>query len=798
MKKVEIIKSVLGNCAVSSLPNGSIGLRACAVVGTCPEAQAGTPMLPDFKTRSQGVRIVTKGLQRRGLVTGRRLFTALSVLTILTSLPAHAVKTERWEVKTPAEFMRGKLNRLAVTSDHGLQLGYGATRLGEFAKEVWCSTVAADGTIYFGTGSPADVYAVGGDKQPVKVFETGAIAVTALAGDARGNLYAATLAEGRIFKITPDKKPVGAEFCRLRALYVWALVVDQAGGLFAATGPDGKIFHITPDGQAEEWYATEESNIVSLALDADGGLLAGSGERGLLYRIAEKGRAVVLHEFAEDEVKAIVASGRDLFIGVNKQKIRRPRQPGARRPSAAEFEELTQRLTGQFGTRPPAEPAVRGRETAPEARLGNALAGALYRRTAEGRLDRWAGWDSESILTMMLAGDGALLAGMAGHGRVYRVPDSQRWELLFDLNEQQVLTLATRAGRLAFLGTGNVGAGYLVDDQPAATGDYTSEVHDGKFLTTWGNVLWQGTGTVSVATRSGNTALPDPTWSPWSDPARTSPAKVSSPRGRFIQVRAQLMRASDPRLQSFTLYSQAQNQKPDVTAVDIGEKPKPAAEKPKIEAGGEVKAEGATAEAALAGVLAGAAPKSEDSRPKPATTIKRIFWSASDKDGDSLVYRLFYRAEGDETWLPVFREKPLKKTEYAWDTESVPDGWHRIKIVASDEEANPAGEALTDEKISDLVRVNNRRPEVAQMAWDAVRGALTGAARHPLALIRYLEYSLDGGEWKYFAPLDGVFDDRTETFAVKLALDPGPHTIAVRATDEDGNVGVEKIVVQGK
>lgn len=210
------------------------------------------------------------------------------LLLLLSSLLLHpssfAVKTERWEVNTPPDFMRGKLQRLTVSSEGQLHLGYGSTPLGEFAKEVWCSTVGRDGTIYFGTGSPADVYAVGKTGQATKLFETEAIAVTAIALDSRGNLYAATMAEGKVFKIPAGKDKEGAEFCRLRAPYVWALAVDKQDRLFAGTGPDGKIYRIEPDGKSEEWFAAEESNILSLALDPaqDGTLLAGGSDRGLL------------------------------------------------------------------------------------------------------------------------------------------------------------------------------------------------------------------------------------------------------------------------------------------------------------------------------------------------------------------------------------------------------------------------------------------------------------------------------------------------------------------------------------
>src|SRR5207247_272002 len=112
-----------------------------------------------------------------------------------------------------------------------------------------------------------------------KLYETDAIAVTALALDSHGNLYAATLADGKIFKIPAGKKE-GAEFCRLRAPYIWALAFDKEDRLYAGTGPDGKIYRVGIDGKAEEWFAAEEANILSLALDGDGALLAGGSDRG--------------------------------------------------------------------------------------------------------------------------------------------------------------------------------------------------------------------------------------------------------------------------------------------------------------------------------------------------------------------------------------------------------------------------------------------------------------------------------------------------------------------------------------
>ena len=183
----------------------------------------------------------------------------------------------------------------------------------------------------------------------------------------------------------------------------------------------------------------------------------------------------------------------------------------------------------------------------------------------------------------------------------------------------------------------------------------------------------------------------------------------------------------------------------------------PATEKPKTEPSAEQKSgDGETETAADAASETGSPSKTGDGRPKAANPVKDIHWRASDKDGDTLVYRLYYQADGDDAWVPAFPEKPLHKTEYSWDTESIPDGWYRLKVVASDEESNPAGEALTDEKVSDPVKVDNTRPQVLDLSYDAASGILKGVARDNLSLIRYLEYAVDGGEWKFFAPKDGV------------------------------------------
>ena len=54
---------------------------------------------------------------------------------------------------------------------------------------------------------------------------------------------------------------------------------------------------------------------------------------------------------------------------------------------------------------------------------------------------------------------------------------------------------------------------------------------------TFGRLAWRAEGQVELETRSGNTETPDATWSAWSKPL-TEPGDVSSPPGRYAQMRA--------------------------------------------------------------------------------------------------------------------------------------------------------------------------------------------------------------------------------------------------------------------
>jgi hypothetical protein len=77
---------------------------------------------------------------------------------------------------------------------------------------------------------------------------------------------------------------------------------------------------------------------------------------------------------------------------------------------------------------------------------------------------------------------------------------------------------------------------------------------------------------------------------------------------------------------------------------------------------------------------------------------------------------------------------------------------------------------------------------------------IVGRARDAASVIDQVEYAVDGEEWRPATPGDGLFDQRTENFAIRLpaGLGRGPHVVNVRAWDAGDNLGAGRLQVEIK
>jgi hypothetical protein len=207
-----------------------------------------------------------------------------------------------------------------------------------------------------------------------------------------------------------------------------------------------------------------------------------------------------------------------------------------------------------------------------------------------------------------------------------------------------------------------------------------------------------------------------------------------------------------------------------------------------------------------------------------------IFWSAADPDGDQLTFSLYFRGEGETLWKLVAKE--LSGSSYNWQTDAVPDGTYYAKLVASDSNSNPGDRALAAERVSTPFVVDNTPPRISDLRCEpteeppapvapggqaapaegagaprpladqqaaAVRARnfrLRATVRDETSPIASFSYNVDAKEWVPAEPADGIFDEREEEVSVTIGtLDPGEHTVTLKAADSRGNTAAGKQVV---
>jgi hypothetical protein len=330
-------------------------------------------------------------------------------------------------------------------------------------------------------------------------------------------------------------------------------------------------------------------------------------------------------------------------------------------------------------------------------------------------------------------------------------------------------------------------------------------VRDTKFAGQWGVITWRGAGNVELQTRSGNTESPDATWSEWSAAYRNAAGDpISSPRARFIQWRAVLrsgsgasstartatgnhhQSAGGAQLQSVVVAYLPRNQAPDITSVNVMA-PGVAFQEMPVPVDPSIASSGLDPQ--LFGVITNVPPRRFFQ--KGARTLT---WQATDPNDDTLSYKVFYRTLGESAWHLLADN--LSQNYYTIDGNRVPDGTYLFKIVASDAPSNTKEVALSDERTSDAIEIDNTPPAI-RVSGPAITGQTAEVvfdATDATSRIVRGEYSVDGGTWQLIFPVDGIADSAHESFKVTVAFDkPGEHLIAFRCADSSSNVGTAKV-----
>jgi hypothetical protein len=167
----------------------------------------------------------------------------------------------------------------------------------------------------------------------------------------------------------------------------------------------------------------------------------------------------------------------------------------------------------------------------------------------------------------------------------------------------------------------------------------------------------------------------------------------------------------------------------------------------------------------------------------------QIKWDIDNPDKDELRYRIHYRLDGQKEWRDALKPNDVfTRSDFDWDTTSLPEGLYRIRVEASDELVNPPDRTTKHSLESGIVVVDNTAPVFKQIGINGRR--LNGEVSDGLGPISRIEIALAGSDdWRPVFPSDGIFDEASEKFDADVAalVPAGSRIVGVRAWDIAGN-----------
>jgi len=176
-----------------------------------------------------------------------------------------------------------------------------------------------------------------------------------------------------------------------------------------------------------------------------------------------------------------------------------------------------------------------------------------------------------------------------------------------------------------------------------------------------------------------------------------------------------------------------------------------------------------------------------------AKGYETIRWSATDGNGDPLVFKVEIRGKGTSQWKLL--KDDLQDRFYAFDTTAFADGQYVVRVTASDTPGNTPQNALTSSLETDPFTVDNTPPEIVNVAMAKSGGQcqFKFTAKDALSWIDKAEYSINGVEWVAVQPDNLVNDSQVLSFTITGKQND---LIAVRVFDEADNSFVKQFTLR--
>ena len=685
------------------------------------------------------------------------------LMLVLSASLSSAAQTRRWIADTAKEFLEGRGDGVAVTTDGRLEaVDRWETTVGLDEPVVVAGGLDGDGSLFVGTGFPANLYRIKGGRAELLTAIPGE-QVTAVLPTEDGVLVA-TVAPGVLYRWRGGRLE---EIGRLGEGGIWDLVVFE-GTVVAAAGSPAALFRLTEKG-FQRWLELPDVHARCLEVSGDT-LLVGTSGKGLILGVRHSGQVSMLTDSPFTEISDMAAAddGSVWAVALVGEPVVHTSNGNGKKGTDSDDEEVS--VTTETASLNLDLPKINGSTATSE----------LVRLTPEGALLSVHRFTKQVASAVAWDGTGVLV-GTGFEGEV--------WRFFADGGARLASVDAVQV--VGILGGGDV----LLAQGPAAVLERRSgDKESGRFRSEAARFprpmrfgeyrVFPRIDGLRIRFRTGASEKPDQSWMSWVEWSAAAEGKVPVPPARSLQWELEI--PAGELVDRVEIAMAEINLPPEVSSISV--------EDPGVVYLAAPPPSGPVIDA-MHPDISGIFTVIDEKNDRKAKTTKgkkyyrvgyrTVSWKAKDPNEDSLRFHLEVERR-DGVRLPV-RER-IDGTQLAIDTTALPDGVYRFKLTASDDVQNP-GAAIETMATSRWFTVDNTPPEIEVEAdgesW-IVRVTDT------VSPIGHAEWSRDGDRWHQLAARDGVLDGTEERFS--LPRQSGGHLVVVRAMDRHHNRATEGVV----
>jgi hypothetical protein len=226
--------------------------------------------------------------------------------SLLFGLTASALGdgTRTWEQSKFEELTKGTTTGVAIRSAGGLELAP-AFKLLYATPSTYIWAVASDdaGNVYAATGAPARVYRITPDGKSTIIFEPQELQVQTLEVGPGGVIYAATAPDGKVYKIEhkAGEKTMAAKSGGEKS----TTAKSEDKNSDKPSEKDSAKPALDPSWSSSVYFAPGTKYIWDLLLDKAGNLFVATGDHGEIYKVTAKGEHSLFFKSDETHIRVL-------------------------------------------------------------------------------------------------------------------------------------------------------------------------------------------------------------------------------------------------------------------------------------------------------------------------------------------------------------------------------------------------------------------------------------------------------------------------------------------------------------